>query len=102
MLEHYVVFRPRPGKERELAEALAALESGLAGGLAGLAELSWGENTNRSGLDRGFTHGCLARFTGPEAFGRYWDHPAHERFLGVLDGICEDRFALDWTSGATA
>ncbi|MEU3347491.1 Dabb family protein [Streptomyces sp. NPDC006700] len=98
MLEHYVVFRPRPGRERALARALTELSEGLAGEVPGMTDLTWGDNTNPSGLDRGFTHGCLGRFTDREAFEGYWAHPAHERFMHVLDDICEDRFALDYTS----
>ncbi|AXI76807.1 Dabb family protein [Peterkaempfera bronchialis] len=100
MLEHYVVFRPLPGREPELAAALAELGAGLAGGVAGMSDLTWGANTNRSGLDRGFTHGCLGRFEDRAAFDRYWHHPAHERFMRALDAICEDRFALDYLSAS--
>lgn len=98
MLEHYVIFKPFSGKESGLDTACAELAAGFADGLPGLVELSWGRNTNRSGLDRGFTHGCLGRFTDAEAFKRYWEHPAHARFMGVLDELCEDRFAIDYES----
>ena len=105
MLEHYVVFRPRPGREGDLEQALTRLADGLGGpaaGVTGLSELTWGRNTNRSGLARGFTHGCLSRFSQPEAFQAYWDHAAHQELLHSLDDICEDRFALDYTTGQQA
>ncbi|MYU21900.1 Dabb family protein [Streptomyces sp. SID8352] len=97
MLTHYVVFRPRPGREKDLADALGELSDGLRAGIVGMTALTWGENTNPSGLRHGFTHGSLGRFTDRAAFDRYWNHPAHERFMHVLDDICEDRFALDYT-----
>lgn len=96
MLEHYVVFKPKAGQEDRLDEACAALTDGLASGLPGMRSLSWGRNTNKSGLDRGYTHGCLGRFNDEEAFGRYWNHPAHAAFMAALDDICEDRFAIDY------
>ncbi|MEU6375765.1 Dabb family protein [Streptomyces sp. NPDC046909] len=99
MLEHYVVFKPHPGRESDLAKALGDLSAGLADGIDGLSDLSWGENTNVSGLSRGYTHGCLGRFTDKAAFDRYWNHPAHERFMAALDDICAERFALDYTGG---
>lgn len=99
VLQHYVVFRPHPGRKTDLAAALAELDSGLAGGLDGLIDLSWGENTNPSGLARGYTHGCLGRFVDKAAFDRYWIHPAHETFMRLLDDICAERFALDYESG---
>ena len=98
MLEHYVVFRPHPGQEPALAEALRSLAEGLGSGLDGLTDLTWGENTNPSGLQRGYTHGCLGRFVDRTAFDRYWAHPAHEAFMAALDAICEERFALDYTT----
>lgn len=96
MLQHYVVFQSAPGKEAELDAACAELGARLADSLEGLEALSSGRNTNASGLDRGFTHGCLARFADDEAFQRYWDHPAHRAFMSALDGLCSDRFAIDY------
>lgn len=102
MIEHYVVFKPIAGREAQLDTACTALAAGLADGLEGMQALSWGRNTNRSGLDRGFTHGCLGRFTDAAAFQRYWDHPAHVAFMAALDEVCEDRFAIDYPTGAGA
>ncbi|MFC4945437.1 Dabb family protein [Pseudonocardia sp. GCM10023141] len=100
MLEHYVVFQPRPGREADLAEELRAFGEGIAG-LPELIELTWGENTNPSGLKLGYTHACLARLTDGGLDG-YWVHPAHARLLGVLDELCESRFALDYTPAGGA
>ncbi|HEY3710189.1 MAG TPA: Dabb family protein [Amycolatopsis sp.] len=100
MLEHYVVFKPHPQRADELADALATFASGMAGTLPCLLELSWGANTNTSGLRHGYTHGCFARLTSQRSLTEeYWIHPAHQRLLAQLDDICEDRFALDYVTG---
>lgn len=99
MLEHYVVFKPHPDRTTELETALAAFTAALAGTLPCLLELSWGANTNPSGLRHGYTHGCFARLTTPDSLtGEYWNHPAHQQLLGRLDALCEDRFALDYVT----
>ena len=96
MLDHYVVFRPHPGREKDLTAALAEFTAAI-DGLDCLHEITCGENVNPSGLKHGYTHGCFARLTSEQALKTdYWDHPAHQRLLGQLDELCEDRFALDY------
>jgi hypothetical protein len=99
VLEHYVVFKPHPQRADELAAALSEFASGVAGTLPCLLELSWGENTNPSGLRHGYTHSCFARLTSQRSLTEeYWIHPAHQRLLAQLDDLCEDRFALDYVT----
>jgi hypothetical protein len=99
MLDHYVVFKPRPGREQELSLALGEFAAAITG-LACLSELTWGENVNKSGLALGFTHGCHASLTDLAALqGEYWNHPAHQRLLSQLDNLCEDRFGMDYLVG---
>lgn len=101
-MEHYVIFKPRPGQEAALLEALERFGAGVSGALPCLLELTWGVNTNPSGLARGYTHGCFARLTTEASLtDEYWIHPAHQRLLGELDELCEDRFALDYVAGTT-
>lgn len=103
MLEHYVVFQARPGREKDLESALRAFASGIADTMPCLTEFSWGENINPSGRQRGYTHSCFARLTTAAALQEeYWIHPAHQRLLGQLDDLCEDRFALDYVTGDEA
>ncbi|MDX6431011.1 MAG: hypothetical protein QOE54_3377 [Streptosporangiaceae bacterium] len=102
MLEHYVVFKPHAGHAEDLTNALAEFAAGLDRTLPCLLELTWGPNTNPSGLAHGYTHGCLAQLTTESLLKEeYWVHPAHERLLTLLDELCDDRFALDYVA-ATA
>jgi hypothetical protein len=98
MLEHYVVFRPIDGSETALGAALGEFASSITG-LACVQDITWGENTNRSGRERGFTYGCFVRLTDEEALrSEYWNHPAHQKLLGELDRLRVDRFAIDYPS----
>ena len=98
MLDHYVVFRPLEGNGPALSAALRTFAADIAG-LDCVRDLTWGENTNPSGLKHGYTHGCFVRLTSEAALrGEYWNHPAHQRLLGELDRLCDDRFAVDYTS----
>lgn len=100
MFEHYVIFKPKPGAGAELTQALEEFGAGVRETLSCLTELTFGENVNPSGLDRGYTHACLARLTSQASFkDEYWNHPAHVRLLAALDELCEDRFALDYVPG---
>ncbi|MCG2622968.1 Dabb family protein [Arthrobacter sp. I2-34] len=101
MLEHYVLFAAAEGRETDLETALTEFSDAIAGDCAALHEISWGRNINPSGLQRGFTHGCLARLA-DDGLSQYWDHQAHQRLLGQLDELCSERFAMDHYSGTTA
>jgi hypothetical protein len=96
MLDHYVVFQPHPGREKDLTAALREFGEGIKS-LECLHDFSAGENINQSGLKHGYTHGCFARLTSEQALKTdYWLHPAHQRLLGLLDDLCVDRFAVDY------
>lgn len=95
MLEHVVIFQARAGRESDLTDELRAFSDGITGTLPGLIGLSWGENTNGSGLERGYTHACHVRLA-DGAFDAYRAHPAHRTLLGRLDELCRDRFAIDY------
>src|SRR5258708_29664718 len=97
MWEHYVVSKPRAGRAEDLTNALAEFAAGLDGTLPCLLELTWGPNTNPSGLAHGYTHGRLARLTTESSLKEEdWVPPAHQPLLTLLDQLCHDRFAPDY------
>jgi hypothetical protein len=98
MLDHYVAFRLVEGSEAAVGDALREFASAITA-LPCVLDLTWGENTNASGLDRGFTHGLFVRLTDEKALrSEYWNHPAHQKLLGELDRLRADRFAIDYQS----
>lgn len=104
MLEHYVVYAAVPGHEADLDETLAEFcRDAKEEGGAIVHEISWGRNTNPSGLDRGHTHGCRSLIESGR-FTEYWELPAHKRLLDQLDALTTGRFAMDYettSSGAS-
>lgn len=96
MLEHYVVFEPKPGRSAELAKELQSFGDAITGTLPEMLQFTWGENTNASGLKLGYTHACWARLA-DGGLDAYWMHPAHQKLLSRLDDLCTSRFAIDYT-----
>jgi hypothetical protein len=98
MLDHYVVFRPAEGTGAAVADALRRFASVITE-LSCVQDITWGENTNASGLRHGYTHGCFVRLTNAEALrSEYWNHPAHQKLLDDLDTLNTERFAVDYPS----
>ena len=96
MIEHYVLFKARPGRADDLDAALVDFEYGMQAE-TWLIELTFGPNINSRSLELGWTHGMLTRLPDYDTFqNEYWNHDAHGRFLDRLDDICETRFALDY------
>jgi stress responsive alpha/beta barrel protein len=96
MLDHYVAFQVRPGREKDLTDALREFGEGIAS-LECLHDFTYGKNISESGLGHGYTHGLFVRLTSEQALKTdYWNHSAHQRLLGILDDVCADRFAVDY------
>jgi hypothetical protein len=69
----------------------------------GLSEITWGENVNPTGLDRGYDLVCLSILDGHETLrGAYWNHPGHQRLLVRLGELGASRFALDYIARTDA
>ncbi|SKG72114.1 Uncharacterised protein [Mycobacteroides abscessus subsp. bolletii] len=87
---------PSATGEDQFFRAIKSFEEGMGDGLPGLQTPTGGRTpttrvcpvaipTDAWGVDD------------EAAFQRYWNHPVHERFMSVLDNICEDRFGIDYT-----
>jgi Stress responsive A/B Barrel Domain len=98
MLDHYVAFRARPGREQALSALLERFTNAISGDLECVLDISAGTNINKSSLDQGYTHGCYVRLSGHDALNdSYWHHPAHQELLADVDAMCAERFAIDFT-----
>jgi hypothetical protein len=97
MLDHYVAFKARPGRDQDLSEVLRRFTGAISGQLQGLLDISAGSVLNQAGRDLGYTHGCHVRLSDAETLrDAYWNHPAHQALLAELDAVCAERFALDY------
>jgi hypothetical protein len=98
VLEHYVAFKARPGQEQALGAMLDRFVRAISGQLNCVLDIAAGANVNKSGLAKGYTHGCYVRLTDPDSLtGSYWNHPAHQELLAQIDEACAERFAVDFT-----
>lgn len=96
MIDHYVLFQAKRGREPDVDEALADFDRSVRDE-PWLIELTYGTNSNARSLALGWTHGMLSRLPDAETLlNEYWNHAAHRRFMERLDDCCETRFAIDY------
>ncbi len=94
MVEHYLLMKAADGAAAELETALQAFVADIVT-VDSVSEASAGPNFNVGARQRGWTHGMLVRLRAPGDLAGYWDHPHHQRLLGILDRTTEERFAMD-------
>ena len=97
MYEHLVSFKFKEklsvSEERELLDALYALPSEI----PGIVGLTAGSNeTTETDNIQGYTLGLRVTFTDREALLAYGPHPAHQRFVSMLDGLIENVIVIDY------
>jgi len=98
MLRHVVMWRFKPGVDREAAFASVKRElEALRGQIPGLLRLEVGRDL---GLDAKPCDIVLdADFTDAAALAAYQDHPLHQACKGTVSAVCSDRQAIDFQSG---
>ncbi|MFH5181889.1 Dabb family protein [Paenibacillus sp. TAB 01] len=97
MYEHIVCFkfneRFQPEMEKGLLEALLSFK----GRIPGIVDLTAGINvTEETGNIHGYTLGLRVTFENQEALRAYGPHPAHQQFVGMLDGILDNVVVVDY------
>lgn len=97
MYEHLVVFRfneqYEPSREQDLVQALRALKKQI----PGIIDLTAGVNvTEEQENVHGYTLGLRVTFENQEALRAYGPHPAHQKFVSMLDGILENVVVVDY------
>ncbi|MBP2113502.1 Dabb family protein [Paenibacillus sp. FSL P2-0089] len=97
MYEHLVVFRFNEqfdkGQEQALLQALLALKKQI----PGIIDLTAGVNvTEEQENVHGYTLGLRVTFENQEALRAYGPHPAHQKFVSMLDGILENVVVVDY------
>lgn len=94
MVEHIVLFKPKPDITQAQKDELLRRIRGLKGKIEGIVDLSVGESfTNRH---QGYTIGLVVRFVDREALERYGPHPEHVPVKAFADQVCEDVIAVDY------
>ncbi|MEK3794217.1 Dabb family protein [Paenibacillus sp. FSL R7-0204] len=97
MYEHLVVFRFNEqfdkGQEQDLLQALLALKKQI----PGIIDLTAGINVTEEQQNvHGYTLGLRVTFENQEALREYGPHPAHQKFVSMLEGILENVVVVDY------
>ncbi|WP_216857082.1 Dabb family protein [Paenibacillus tritici] len=97
MYEHLVVFRFNDQYEPSREEGLLSTLRALKGQIPGIADLTAGVNvTEETENIHGYTLGLRVTFEDQEALRQYGPHPAHQRFVSMLEGIIENVVVVDY------
>ncbi|WP_379153526.1 Dabb family protein [Paenibacillus sp. sgz5001063] len=97
MYEHLVVFRFNEQYQPETGEQLVQTLMALKDAIPGIEELTAGINeTEETENIHGYTLGLRVTFTDQEALRNYGPHPAHQHFVGLLEGIIENVVVVDY------
>jgi hypothetical protein len=95
MVEHIVLFRWKEEAGQEAIDRVMAELRGLKGKIAGIMDLSCGENFSERA--KGYTHGLVVRFTDRAALEAYSPHPEHQRVVQTfISPIRADVLSFDY------
>ncbi|MGG1638557.1 Dabb family protein [Paenibacillus sp. FSL K6-3182] len=97
MYEHLVSFKFKEKlsstKEQELLSALYSLQTEV----PGIIELTAGCNvTTETDNIQGYTLGLRVTFKDQQSLLDYGPHPAHQHFVGLLDGLLDNVIVVDY------
>ncbi|WP_424766887.1 Dabb family protein [Paenibacillus sp. sgz302251] len=98
--EHLVSFqfndRLNEAKERELLEVLRSFRDDI----PGIVDLTAGINeTHETDQIQNYTLGLRVTFEDKQALLAYGPHPAHQKFVQMLDGIIQNVIVIDYPIG---
>ena len=95
-LRHVVSFKFKPtvskDKIKEIEDAFRALK----GKVSEIQSYEWGTNNSPEKHDKGFTHCFILSFKSEKDRDAYLVHPEHKKFGGLLNGLLDDVFVVDF------
>lgn len=102
MMTHVVLLKVRPDVGANDVSVVFTALGGLKNKIPGILTFAGGPYSSPEGLNRGYTHGFVMKFSSAEARDVYLDHPEHEKVkeqvLGILDGGLDGVVAFDFDS----
>lgn len=100
VLRHVVLFSFQNDAPAEAVDAVVAGFAALPAAIPAIAAYESGTNVSPEGLNDGFTHCFKLTFAAAEDRDIYLNHPAHQRFVGMLGTCLERSLVVDyWTHG---
>ncbi len=94
MVDHLVLFKPKPGTPPEIEEELVRQLLALRERIPGIVAMSCGRNF--SSRNQGYTVGYWVRFRDREALEAYSPHPEHQRVVAFTRTHFADVLIVDY------
>lgn len=95
-LRHVVSFKFKATVTKEKIKEVEDAFRALKGKIPEIAGYEWGTNNSPEKHDKGFTHCFILTFKSEKDRATYLEHPDHKNFAGMLGGILEDAFVVDF------
>ena len=95
-LRHVVSFKFKATATKEKIKEVEDAFRALKGKISEIAAYEWGTNNSPEKHDKGFTHCFILTFKSEKDRDAYLVHPDHKKFSGMLGGILEDAFVVDF------
>jgi hypothetical protein len=95
-LRHVVSFKFKSTATKEKIKEVEDAFRALKGKISEITALEWGTNNSPEKHDKGFTHCFILTFKSEKDRDAYIVHPDHKKFGGMLGGLLDDVFVVDF------
>jgi heme-degrading monooxygenase HmoA len=95
MYIHIALYKWKATATAETIRAALDKVKALADKVAGLIEVTWGENSSKYG--EGYTHVILVRAENEAAIEAYRNHPDHEKVAKEIEAMEDHGIGVDFT-----
>lgn len=95
-LRHVVSFKFKSTVSKEKIKEIEDAFRGLKGKISEIQTYEWGTNNSPEKHDKGFTHCFILSFKSEKDRDAYLVHPEHKKFGGMLSGLLDDVFVVDF------
>jgi len=97
-VRHIVLFKFKDDLEKAKVEEIVTAFGGLKKQISEIAEYEAGTNVSPENLEQGFTHCFLVTFKTIADRDAYLPHPAHKKFVELLDGKIDKVLVFDYVN----
>jgi len=98
VMQHIVLFKFKPEVTKEEIEKIETAFDGLKDKVDQIIGYEAGTNVSPENLDKGFTHAFVVTFRDAAGRDEYLPHPAHKKFVELLDGKLDEVLVVDFES----
>jgi lysophospholipase L1-like esterase len=95
-IRHIVLFKFKDGLKQAKIDEVVTAFANLPNEIDEITDFELGTNISPENLDQGFTHCFVVTFQSVEDRDTYLPHPAHQRFVKLLDGRIDKVLVFDY------